>query len=142
MPTITGPILDSSGRPASGILRARTTRPFDVDDGHVSQAVGVAEVRGGTPFAGTAPWSLPTTPEGVFLTLEQELDGELLKTFTVSVPDVASLTYSELLFNRGVGGTAAVYWWDLTGGIDFPPTAIEGDYGYDSADGTIWRYEA
>ena len=33
------------------------------------------------------------------------------------------------------------YWWDLTGGLDFPPEAVVGDLGFDSVSGDVWRYE-
>lgn len=144
MPTIRGPILDSSGRPATGQLRVRATRPFDIAGGHVTQAVGTADVRGGEPVAVSGLWTLPVTPEGVYLLLEQDLDGEQLQRFTLTVPDVETLTYSQLLFNRGgaPGAGANPYWWDLTGGLDFPPEAIDGDWGFDSVSGDVWRFEA
>lgn len=144
MPTIRGPILDSSGRPATGQLRVRATRPFDVAGGHVTQAVGVAEVHAGVPVSANGLWTLPVTPSGVWLVLEQDLDGEQLQRFTLTVPDVETLTYSELLFNRGGTGDGGAnpYWWDLTGGLDFPPDAINGDWGYDNVTGQVWRYEA
>jgi hypothetical protein len=142
MPTITGPILDSAGRPANGLLRVRASRPFDVGAGHVTQAVGMATVRDGIPYLTTGSWSLPTTPDGVYLELEQDLDGEQVNKFTLAVPDVQTMSYSELLFNRGGGeGGANPYWWDLTGGLDFPPEAVDGDFGYDTVTGDYWRYE-
>ena len=59
------------------------------------------------------------------------------------MPDRAQITYAELLFNRGEGeGGADTYWWDLTGGLDFPVTAVDGDYGFDSNTGQVWRYDA
>lgn len=144
MPTITGPILDSSGRPANGMLRVKASRPFDTATGHVSQALGVATVRGGIPYVLSSAWSLPATPDGVYLLLEQDLDGEQLATFTLAVPDVQQLTYSQLLFNRGgaPGAGANPYWWDLTGGLDFPDEAIDGDWGFDSVTGDVWRFDA
>lgn len=142
MPTITGPILDSAGRPANGILRVRASRPFDIGAGHVTQAVGWATVRDGIPYLTSGAWTLPATPEGVTLVLEQDLDGEQSIEFSVAVPDVQSMSYSELLFNRGNGeGGANPYWWDLTGGLEFPPTAVNGDIGFDSETGNVWRYE-
>ncbi|MFB3980319.1 hypothetical protein [Microbacterium proteolyticum] len=142
MPTITGPILDSSGRPANGILRVRASRPFDIGAGHVTQAIGVATVRDGIPYATSGIWWLPTTPDGVFLELEQDLDGEQVSRFSLTVPEVQTLSYSELLFNRGAGaGGANPYWWDLTGGLEFPPTAVDGDLGYDTETGEYWRYD-
>ena len=144
MPTIRGPILDSSGRPATGQLRVRATRPFDVAAGHLTQSVGVAEVRAGSPVSATGLWTLPATPDGVYLMLEQDLDGEQLQRFTLTVPDVETLTYSELLFNRGGTGDGGAnpFWWDLTGGLNFPPDAVNGDWGFDSVTGDVWRYEA
>ncbi|MCC4906986.1 hypothetical protein [Microbacterium sp. cx-59] len=142
MPTITGPILDSAGRPANGLLRVRASRPFDIGAGHVTQAVGWATVRDGIPYLTSGAWALPPTPDGVTLTLEQDLDGEQSLQFSVAVPDVQSMSYSELLFNRGGGeGGANPYWWDLTGGLDFPPAAVDGDFGYDTETGNYWRYE-
>ncbi|MGW9345576.1 hypothetical protein ACWGR3_28905 [Streptomyces albidoflavus] len=142
MPTITGPILDSSGRPANGGLRVRASRPFDIGAGHVTQAFAEATVRDGEPRVSAGAWSLPATPEGVQLLLEQDLDGVSLVRFTLAVPDVPSMTYSELLFNRGNGeGGPNPYMWDLTGDLDFPPEAVAGDYGFDSTTGDVWRYE-
>ena len=140
MPTITGPVLDSSGRPANGFLRVRASRPFDIGAGHVTQALATARVRDGVPVYASQPWSVPPTPDGVYLELEQDLDGDCVQKFTVLVPDVTSMSYSELLFNRGTGtGGAGIYWWDLTGGLPFPPEAIDGDMGYDRITGDVWR---
>ncbi|GAA3008969.1 hypothetical protein [Microbacterium aurantiacum] len=142
MPTITGPILDSAGRPANGVLRVKASRPFDIGAGHITQTVGWATVRDGVPYLSSGAWSLPPTPDGVYLLLEQDLDGEQVNKFTIAVPDVQSMSYSELLFNRGGGeGGPNPYWWDLTGGLDFPPTAVDGDIGFDSNTGNVWRYE-
>jgi hypothetical protein len=142
MPTITGPILDSAGRPANGHLKVRASRPFDIGAGHVTQAAGWATVRDGIPYLVTGAWNLPATPEGTYLVLEQDLDGEETRQFNLAVPDVASMSYSELLFNRGNGeGGPNPYWWDLTGGLDFPPEAVDGDFGFDSITGDVWRYQ-
>ncbi|WP_248240540.1 hypothetical protein [Microbacterium kunmingense] len=108
----------------------------------MTQAASTANVRDGIPTVASGAWSLPATPEGVYLELEQDLDGENVARFTLSVPDVQTMSYSELLFNRGGGeGGANPYWWDLTGGLDFPPTAVNGDLGFDSDTGNVWRYE-
>lgn len=140
MPTITGPILDSTGDLANGFLRVRASKPFDIGTGHVTQALAVARVRDGIPQIAGQPWSVPVTPDGVYLELQQDLDGEQMQTFTLTIPDVASMTYGELLFNRGAGaGGAGVYWWDLTGDLPFPPEAIDGDMGYDRITGDVWR---
>lgn len=144
MPTITGPILDSSGRPASGLLRVRASAPFSAPGGLVTQAAGVATVRAGTPYGADGDqWSLPATPPGVVLLLEQDLDGEHLQRYQLTVPESTSLTYTQLLFNRageGAGGPEP-YMWDLTGGLDFPPGAVPGDFGWDRDTDQIWRYE-
>lgn len=144
MPTITGPILDSAGRPANGLLRVRASRPFDIGAGHVTQAVGSAVVRDGVPFTSNgSAWSLPPTPDGAHLTIEQELDGDASTRTKVTVPDLAQITYAELLFNRGDGESGAnPYWWDLTGGQSFPPEAVDGDIGYDRTTGDVYRYDA
>lgn len=144
MPIITGPILDSSGRPANGWLRVRASRPFEIGQGLVTEARATIAVKNGDPVTPTGQWTLPPTPEGVYLTLEQDLDGETLRTFGLSVPDITGgMTYSELLFNRGNGeGGPNPYWWDLTGGLDFPPDAVNGDFGFDSVTGQVWRYQA
>lgn len=142
MPTITGPILDSSGRLASGLLRARASRPFDVGTGHITQAMATATIRNGQPFGpGGEPWSLPPTPEGVTLRLEADLDGHDLAVFNVVVLDVPAMTYSQLLFNRGVdiGLGPEPYVWLLEGGADFPPQAHSNDVGYDPVTGNLWR---
>lgn len=142
MPTITGPILDSSGRPANGMLRVNASRPFEIGDGLVTEARATITVKDGIPQNAAGAWSLPVTPEGVYLDVQQDLDGEVLRTFTVRVPDVGVLTYSELLFHRGGGdGGPNPYWWDLTGDQDFPPDAVNGDFGFDSITGQVWRYE-
>lgn len=143
MPTITGPILDSAGRPASGILRVRASRPFELGVGLITQALGVAEVRGGEPLVANQPWTVPITPDGVYLHVEQDLDGEQLVRYTVFVPSVDVMTYAQFLFNRGQGaGGPEPFWWDLTGDADFPETAVDGDLGYDSETGNVWRYKA
>lgn len=142
MPTITGPILDSSGRPANGILRVNASRPFEIGGGLVTEARATITVKDGIPQNAAGAWSLPPTPAGVYLSLQQDLDGEALRTFTVTVPDVAAMTYSELLFHRGGGeGGPNPYWWDLTGDQDFPPDAVNGDFGFDSITGQVWRYQ-
>lgn len=44
--------------------------------------------------------------------------------------------------SSGGGTTTIVYdgfWWDLTGGIDFPAEAKVGDLGYDASTGDVWR---
>lgn len=136
MPEIIGtpPILDSSGRLASGFLRFRVSRPFNVPGGHVTKALAVAQVRRGVPLTAAGhPLTLPVTPDGVTLDIEQDLDGDDIERFTVTVPDVPTLTYSELLFNRGQQGAGPEPWmWDLTGGADFPPQALIGDWGIDT----------
>lgn len=35
--------------------------------------------------------------------------------------------------------SAGIYWWDLTGGIDFPDLAELGDIGWDSVTGDVWQ---
>jgi hypothetical protein len=141
MPTITGPILNSTGQPASGVIRVRASKPFDIDAGHVTQAIATINVYGGEPRTTQGPWVLPVTLDGVLFELEQDLDGEQIIRFTVSVPEAGALTYSELLFNRGgAGGTTAPFFWDLTGGLDFPPEALVGDWGVDLSGGMIRIY--
>jgi hypothetical protein len=76
------------------------------------------------------------------MNLEQDLDGEDLIRYGVTVPDQATITYSELLYNRGgVGGDWGVFWWDLTGDLPFPPGAVDGDLGIDTVTGDLWRYQ-
>lgn len=143
MVTITGPILDSSGQPASGRLTVRASAPFDIGDAHYTRALGAATVRAGVPYrAGNEPWTLPATPEGVWLEVTQDLDGDRLFRFDTVVPDTTTLTYSQLLFNRGRGaGGPAPFFWDLSGGADFPPEAVIGDWGIDLTADPIEIYE-
>ncbi|KJL39896.1 hypothetical protein [Microbacterium trichothecenolyticum] len=142
MPLISGLILDSSGKPANGWLRVRASRPFDTSTGLVTTALATVAVVAGVPTRDGSPWQLPPTPDGVAYSIEQDLDGDAIDRFTVIAPDESSMTYTELLFNRGNGaGTAGPYWWDLTGGLDFPSTAVNGDWGYDAVSGDVWRYE-
>lgn len=143
MPTITGPILDSSGRPANGYLRVRASRPFDIGAGHVTEALGTAAVVAGEPRVAGGAWSLPETPEGVSLMLVQDLDGEQAQQFSITVPSRNAMTYSELLFHRGGSGSgsASAYVWELTAGEDFQPGALHGDIGIDFATGETWRNE-
>ena len=139
---VTGPILDSSGRYARGMLKVKASRAFEIAEGLVTEAVATIAVRDGSPEDG---WTVPVTPEGTTLTIWQDLDGETLKSFKgVFVPDgVGPLTYAQLLYNRGEGvGGPNPYMWDLTGGLDFPDTAVDGDYGFDSDTGQVWRYDA
>lgn len=140
MPTITGPILDSAGKPANGFIRVSASRAFDTETGHVTTAWAIARVVEGEPLVNGALWALPSTPEGVWFNLEQELDGEQTVKYGVKVPETESITYSVLLFNRGgAGGTWDTFWWDLTGDIEFPPEAIFGDMGIDLTTGDLWR---
>lgn len=143
MPTISGMILDSSGRPASGFLGVRANSAFEIDGGLVTQSLAQARVRDGVPYGPTGePWTLPPTPLGVKLTLIQDLDGELAQVFTVTIPDEQQLTYSQLLYHRGgAEGGPQPYLWDLTGGIDFPDGAVAGDYGWDRDTDDIWEYQ-
>lgn len=128
MPTVTGPILDSSGRPASGIIRVRASAAFEIGAGLVTQALGVAEVRDGQPLVANQPWTVPATPEGILLVIEQDLDGERMQTFNVFVPNVDNLTYSQLLYNRGEGaGGPQPYWWVGLSTDPIPEGAIDGD---------------
>lgn len=132
MPQINGPIYDSSGRPATGWLRIKASRPFDYDGGLVTRAVKTVTVNNGVPIADGSPLTLPVTPEDIWLRIEQDLDGDSLEVFDVKVPDVDSMTYRELLFHRGDGsGGTEPYFWDLSGGADFPPEAPNGDWGID-----------
>lgn len=136
MPKINGPILDSTGRAASGVIHVRVTRAFDSPGGLVTQARARVDVRQGQPFDQDGqPWHLPVTPPGAAVELVQDLDGELVQKFIVTAPDREQMTYSELLFYRdGTGmGTTEPFFWNLTGGIDFPPGAVPGDWGVDLA---------
>lgn len=142
MPTIIGspPILDSSGNPANGFIRVSASRAFQSGTGHVTTAWATARVTNGVPTMNSAPWTLPATPEGIWYRLEQDLDGDTVVRYGVRVPDVKTLTYPELIFNRGmVGLDWESYWWDLTGGLDFPPEALPGDMGIDTITGDYWR---
>lgn len=143
MPTVSGPILDSSGNPANGWIRVKATRPFDITAGLVTTAQALVTVRNGQPTVAGGPWTPPVTPDDVRLNLEQDLDGEEVRKFSVIVPDMEKLTYSELLFYRGTPGAGAgPFLWDLTGGLDFPPEAVAGvDFGYDALTGDVWRYD-
>ncbi len=132
---ISGPILDSSGRPANGHLRVRASRPFETGAGHVTEALGVARVVNGVPVDSGGSWSLPPTPEGVYLTLLQDLDGDEMQSFNVIVPDRQSMTYSELLFNRGGAGTPTGYVWVITSTEPIPAVALNGDIWIESDTG-------
>jgi hypothetical protein len=138
---ITGPILDASGRPANGWVRVRASTPFDIAEGHVSKALSTVTVTAGVPTLGGEPWKIPVTPDGVYFTIVQDLDGDEVQRYDVVVPDAgASLTYSQLLSNRGgVGVGFNPFMWDLSGGIDFPAEALPGDWGidYTSTPGTV-----
>ena len=140
MPTITGPILDSTGRPARGSLRVLASRSFEISAGLVTRTLAHAEVFDGEPTANGGTWSLPATPDGTTLTIEQDLDGDHVVNHTVFVPDVAQLTYAQLLYNRGEGvGGPNPYWWELEDD-EFPATAVDGDWGYDPETDNVWRY--
>ncbi|WP_144795683.1 hypothetical protein [Microbacterium paludicola] len=135
MPAITGPILDSSGRPANGYLRVRASRPFDSAGSHITEARGVARVVNGVPVDTGGAWSLPPTPEGVYLTLVQDLDGDQLQEFNVIVPERQTMTYSELLFNRGGAGTPTGYVWVIESSEPIPAVAVVGDVWVESDTG-------
>lgn len=143
MPLVLGtpPILDSSGQLANGFVRVSASRAFDNAEGHVTTAWSVARIINGQAVQNAAPWVIPATPDGVWMNLVQDLDGEDVVKYTVSVPDQPSITYSQLLYNRGgQGGTWDTFMWDLTGGADFPPEAVSGDLGIDYDTGEVWRY--
>ena len=144
MPQIVGPILDSTGHVASGFITATMSRAFDIPTGLVTTATARIQVRRGTPMsAGSDSWILPVTPEGVVLHLEQDLDGDKTQKHVVIVPDVPTLTYSQLLSNRGqASGSLEPYAWVLDGGADFPPEAHPGDWGFDAETGDLYRNEA
>lgn len=146
MPIITGrpQILDSSGNPANGFIYVAATRAFDSADGLVTTAKSTVRVINGEPVQNGSAWSVPVTPEGAFLSIEQDLDGDAMRRVAyVTVPDVPAMSYSELLFNRGNGeGGTEPYWWLLAAGQEFPAEAVDGDLGIDLATGDVWRYNA
>ena len=139
---VTGPILDSSGRNARGVLKVKASRAFEIAEGLVTEAVATIAVRDGQP---EGEWTVPVTPEGTTLTVWQDLDGETLKSFKgVFVPDgTGPLTYAQLLYNRGegVGGPNPYMWLLDDSGGEFPDTAVDGDFGYTLA-GQVSRYQA
>lgn len=100
-------------------------------------------IDGAATLNGSA-WTVPVTPEGVYLSIQQDLDGETTRRFQyVTVPDVPAMSFSELLYNRGNGeGGTEPYMWRLAEGGDFPREAIDGDIGYDPSTGNVWRYTA
>ena len=135
-------ILDSTGKPANGQLRVRMSAAFDAPAGHVTTAQATISVTDGVARNAGEPWSIPSTPEGVLVQIDQDLDGAQVVRYRTIVPDQAEVTYSELLYNRGgAGGAAYAFWWDLTGGLDFPEGAVAGDFGIDTETGQYWRYE-
>lgn len=149
MTTITGPILDSAGRPANGRIRFAASSPFDSPAGLVTTAWATAEVLEGIPYTAatrTKPreaWTLPPTPEGVWFRIEQDLDGSSVQRFGATVPDTTTLAYSQLLsYRNGVGVGWQAYVHDLSGGAEFPPDALIGDVGYDFDNGNLWRNDA
>lgn len=145
MPIITGrpKILDSSGNPANGFVYVSATRSFDSPQGLVTTAKSTVRVVDGEPTQNGSAWTVPVTPDGAFLTIEQDLDGDTMRRVArVTVPDVSAMSYSELLFNRGNGeGGTEPYWWVLTT-EEFPDQAIDGDLGVDPVTGDVWRYNA
>lgn len=146
MPTITGhpPILDSSGSRANGFIYVTATRPFDSPTGLITTAKSTVRVIDGEPSQNGSAWTVPVTPEGAYLAIEQDLDGDVLRRVAyVTVPDVPAMSYSELLFNRGNGeGGTEPYWWNLAESGEFPIEAIDGDLGFDPVSGDVWRYDA
>jgi len=146
VPTITAspPILDSSGKPANGLIYVTASRAFDASAGLVTTAKATIRVSEGIATQNGSAWTVPVTPEGVYLGIEQDLDGDTMRRVAyVTVPDVSAMSYAELLFNRGHGeGGTEPYWWVLPTGQDFPPDAVDGDWGYDPATGDVWRYNA
>lgn len=101
MPTIVGPILNSAGQPASGILRVTATEPFESGAaGLVTRGVATVTVVNGSPLLpGAAPFTLPVTPEGVALRLEEDLDGARVARYDIEVPDLATITYRDLILS-------------------------------------------
>lgn len=145
MPAVLGtpPILDSSGQPANGFIKISASRAFDTPQGHITTAWSTARVIDGVATQNGAPWVIPATPEGVWMNLVQDLDGEEVVKYSVVVPNDETITYAQLLYNRGGAGEGSwdVFWWDLTDGALFPPEALDGDMGIDLITYDIWRNE-
>lgn len=94
---ITGPVPDSAGQPADGRLEFRQEVPFSTAAGSATQALAIAEVRGGEIFAidgGT--FSMPPSPPGTAVVVIEALRGRA-SIRRVQIPDQASVLYMELL---------------------------------------------
>lgn len=97
---ITGPVPDSAGQPADGRLEFRQVTAFNTTSGSATQALAIAEVRGGEIFAtdgGT--FSLPPNPTGTSVVIVEALRGRAAVR-QVMVPDQASVAYMDLLPTR------------------------------------------
>jgi len=118
MTTITGPILDASGRPAEWTLFIGQSARFSTSSGLVTESRAVAVVTGGVPKIKQADGTytaltLPGTPEDqATVILEQHADGSTL-TRWVTIPSAGSAAYGDLedLVPVGSSGPYGVPSW-------------------------------
>lgn len=139
MTLITGIIADSAGVPANGLIEFAQVVRFDTGAILVTGAVAVAQVSEGQlrSLDGSA-FSLPANADITGVRVLERLGGRTYQWWT-QIPAVSEIEY-RLLPNVDPGTLQpAGYWWDLTGGIDFPPEAASGDYGWDPTTDDVWR---
>ena len=98
------PILDSAGRPANGYLRIRMSHSFDTSPGFVTSAIAVADVRNGRATMNGGVMSLPVTPNGVWVQIEEDFDGSTLTRRDVIVPNVEAIAYADLILEYPAQG--------------------------------------
>jgi hypothetical protein len=109
MPTFlpTPLLLNSAEEPANGFIAARVTSQFSTGAGVVTRAQSAGVIRNGVVLnaASNGAFFLPVTPEGLAVELVIQLnetrDGRpqkyLLPIRTVSVPDQATITWTDLV---------------------------------------------
>ncbi|MFJ4166281.1 hypothetical protein ACIPY5_12055 [Microbacterium sp. NPDC089698] len=140
MPLITGTITDSAGTPANGLIEFTQMVRMDTGTMLVTQAVATAQVVNGTiRDLNGSPFVMPVNPDGTAVRVLERLGGRTYAWLT-QVP-ATDVEYRALPQLSAGSLLPAGFWWDLTGGIDFPPEAAVGDFGWDRNTDNVWRNE-
>lgn len=136
---ITGPVPDSAGQPADGRLEFRQVTAFNATSGSATQALAVADVRGGEIFAlGGGEFSLPPNPSGTSVVIVEALRGRAAVR-QVMVPEQASVAYMDLLPTRLDLGEV----WTIESEDDPDPAgALPGDLLLVLSTGNLYRIGA
>jgi hypothetical protein len=140
MPTITTdtPILDSGGKPFNGFAYCRVTKGYVLPTGEVTRLGVRAVIKDGhlVDEDGT-PFTLPATPDDApmqvnivgFETRGGAVIDYAFPSRLLRIPEISTIEWVDLPYAQGFGPGG--YWWDLSGGADFPEQANVGDFGVD-----------